>query len=211
MRVARAPKRPWQDQVRDLRTDFSGVTRVHLALAVVAAVIVAVGVALRSDPMSTELDPEPVIHEVTVQAGGVGMQSVMGQGTFRQHARTTGVSRDTLRFTFDRPVEVVGVLVSVDIRGMSITEVVVGINQPVAYGLEADAWLIHTSDASDGPSKIDEQAWFPVPFEVGPDDYIGVGGVVVEQRRWRAAGELRNHCLLPAAITHHLPYEDRSE
>lgn len=144
------------------------------ALALVAVGIIAVGFLYEPPqpaPMSTVRQPEPVVHMIPVRVGD-GMQSVMGQAMFRQPPRTTGVSPDTIRFTFDGPVDILGVLVSVDVHDLPLVEFAVGVNPPVAYGTEGGPWLIHTSSTGE---STDEHIWFPVPFEVGPDDFVSVG------------------------------------
>jgi hypothetical protein len=140
----------------------------------IAAVAMRPGVVQR-----VEVDQRPIFRDVhrVDDAGKPGTtRSVLQYALLRQDPRTTGVSPDTLRFRFDAPAVVLGVGVSVDIWGPKLTEVVVGINQVVPYGTEARDWLIHTSDATDGPSKIDERAWFGEDgFVVEAGDYVGVG------------------------------------
>lgn len=144
-----------------------------IGLSLVAAAIVAVGVFYQPEsPMTTVRDPEPRVVEVVVEPDDRdGMQSAIGQLIFRQDPRTTGVSPDTIHFRFTEPVDVYGVLVSVDVHGLEIVEFAVGLNEPVAYATTGE-WLIHTSSTGD---SIDEHVWFPVPYEVGPDDYLNVG------------------------------------
>lgn len=142
---------------------------------VLAVVVVILGTVLRQPPpMTTVMEPEPVIVEQAVTVTS-GMQAVMGQTLFHQPARTTGVSPDTLRFTFDKDVELVGILVSADIRNLALVEFAVGVNQPIAYDPHGAGWLFHVSDASDGPSKIDEHIWLPQPVTLSPNDYLSVG------------------------------------
>lgn len=79
--------------------------------------------------MTTRADPSPVVSELTVsQTSRQGLQSAMAQLEFRQSPRTTGVSPDTLRFRFDAPVDVQGVLISADIGpgGLALVEFAVG-------------------------------------------------------------------------------------
>lgn len=124
---------------------------------------------------------------------GVG-RSVMGQVMMHQEARTSGPSPDSLRFRFDAPVEITGVMVSVDISGPTLVEVAAGVNVEGPYGISdghfdpdrenltrfaGRDWLIHTSDSNGGaPSKIDEQVTLPVPVELAAGDWIAVDGWV---------------------------------
>lgn len=110
----------------------------------------------------------------------------MGQLVLNQDARTAGPSPDSLRFRFDAPVEITGVVISVDISGPRLVEVVAGVNVEHPYGIEAPGdgrhqpftgrgWLLHTSDANDGgSSKIDEQVTLPVPVTLEPGDWVAI-------------------------------------
>jgi hypothetical protein len=153
-------------------------------LALIAWVIVAVlgggYLATRPAPVAPvalvgSLVPTVVTREI-VQADDANkagsMRSVMGQLRFRQSPRTSGPSLDRLDFHWDAPVRIVGVLVSVDDRDMAMTEMAVGIGAE-NYGIAAGDWLIHTSDTAGGPST-DEHIWFPVPYDVGPDEAVNV-------------------------------------
>lgn len=163
----------------------------------VTAVLVGVGLAfvLRDGPSPVEpvrtvrqVAAEPVWLDVrsTDDTGKAGTgRSVMGQLVLEQAPRTSGPSPDSLRFRFDAPVEITGVLISVDIWGPSLVEVVAGVNVEHPYGIASSGeggqkfagrdWLLHTSDSNDGgPSKIDEQIVLPVPVELAAGDWVAV-------------------------------------
>lgn len=184
------------------------MTSRRLALAyfiLVAGIVLVVGIGMASQPnelppMQTRVEPTPNAAQVRVEPDDrPGLRSIMGQLTFRQDARTTGVSPDTLRFRFDEPVRIMGVMVSADIggRGLELVEFAVGINQPVAYGTEGPDWLIHVSDANEQrASKIDEHVWFPGGFYIGPDDFVGIGA-------WLYNGQTTEQSVSPEVIIYY--------
>jgi hypothetical protein len=165
---------------------------VRIALAVLVGLVAAV--LLRPDgnaspaPMASvypTADPHWVDVHLADDVGKPGAsRSVMGQLTVRQAPYTSGPSADSLRFRFDAPVEVTGILVSIDISGPHLVELVAGINLDAPYGVEEAAtgrsqtfvgrdWLIHTSDSNGGrPSKIDEHITLPTPVELAAGDWI---------------------------------------
>lgn len=166
-------------------------------LALVAVGIVAMGMLLRPaspeplPPIVARIQPEPntlaldVRREDDADKPGT-LRSVMGQRIQYQEPRTSGPSPDRLAFVFDAPARVVGVVVSVDIGStLTLAEWAIGIDVPVPYGLVEEGthehrefvardWLLHVSDASSGPSKIDEQAWFGEGFAVEAGDAVTV-------------------------------------
>lgn len=183
-----------------------------LAIALVAASLVLLAQQRILDTPPAEPPPEmtsrptppvhahvlPVARAADVSKPGE-LRSFMGQWVLAQDARTSGPSPDSLRFTFDAPAHIVGIVVSVDISGMPLVEVVAGINTPAPYGIVepgstvhrdfvARDWLLHTSNANDGgPTHIDEQAWFPAGgFAVEPGDYVAIeawlGNTAMQQR-----------------------------
>lgn len=164
--------------------------------AVIAGLLIAAVVhTAQADPappsMRTVLTPTPDPYWLDVNptedAGKPGTaRSVMGQLILSQEPRTSGPSPDSLRFRFGAPVEVTGVVISVDIHGPQLVEVVASVNAEHPYGIEAPGdgrnqpfvardWLLHTSDANDGgPSKIDEQISLPEPVELAAGDWVGI-------------------------------------
>lgn len=145
-----------------------------IAIGLVAAVVIAAVGA--PSPLIARIQVVEVPLTVNVQAQAGELRSVMVQRVMYQEARTTGPSPDRLRVTFDAPVVILGVLLSVDIDGPALVEFAVGIDPPAPYGLvepgegdhrefTARDWLLHASDSNGGrPSKIDEQAWYPGGF-----------------------------------------------
>lgn len=123
-------------------------------------------------PIATFADVEPrPVERLTTYSDDPGMHGVIGQLRFHQDARTVGPSPDRLDFRWDRPVHILGVLVSVEDRGMALTEIAVGIDART-YGLAARDWLIHTS--MNGGRSTDEHIWFPEPFAVHIDEAVNV-------------------------------------
>jgi hypothetical protein len=70
---------------------------------------------------------------------------------------------------FDRPVEILGAAISVDIGGFTpLVEVSVGVGWE-RYEVNATGAVLHTSHAG-AAGKIDEQVWFegaPLPVDSG--------------------------------------------
>lgn len=100
------------------------------------------------------------------------------QKHFNQEGYTSGRSPDELSVKFSDPVEVHGILMSVDCwKSTRLVEFAAGINQKPAYQTKGPGdMLIHASFATNHEAgKIDEQVWFPKPFLLSPSDSINIG------------------------------------
>jgi len=151
----------------------------------VAALLLVVFLRFQPAPLvvhaTVEMHPvERLISRVGDARKPGTLRSVMGQLRFSQDARTSAPSPDRLDFRFDAAATIVGVLVSVDDRGMEMTEMAVGINAE-SYGIDARDWLIHTSDTAGGQST-DEQMWFDEGFAVTPADTVSVVAWIYNSR-----------------------------
>ena len=141
------------------RTSARSIADVRLALLLALGVLGVLSVAAywQFTPVTIEyrssVIPIPFERHV-IQADDAGKpgttRGVMGQLRFNQEARTTGPSPDVLEVRFDQPARILGVDVSVDIVGLPLVEVAVGIDPDATYGLGARDWLIHTSDQNGG-------------------------------------------------------------
>ena len=124
--------------------------------------------------MATVVFPEDfVYHDRQVEVDG--RDGYITQAILTQQPRTSGVSPDVIRVHFDRPVEVLGVNISVDIGSeMHLVEVAAGIGWD-AYGADKDGALMHTSYSGRNSGKIDEQVWFVGGgFLVDTDEWVAV-------------------------------------
>lgn len=181
-----------------------------LAANAVAAALVAVLVAGRPaeaiPPVALVIPtvPAPLVIEVAPD-GRTGTQSVMGQRVMYQEPRTSGPSADRLAFHFTQPAQIMGVLVSVDIAGPQLVELVVDINPEGVYGVKpeldgdhrpfsADGWLLHVSDVNTGASKIDESIWF------GADGPSVQAGDVVAVDSWLGNERMTREGISPEII-----------
>ncbi|MBI4412352.1 MAG: hypothetical protein HY541_07710 [Deltaproteobacteria bacterium] len=100
------------------------------------------------------------------------------QKHFSQKGSTSGRSPDELSVTFSDPVEIHGILMSIDCwKSTRLVEFAAGINQKPAYQTKGEnEMLMHVSFAtSHEAGKIDEQVWFPKPFLMGPSDSLNIG------------------------------------
>jgi hypothetical protein len=177
------------------------MTRIALVVALAVLAVLVLVAATRHQPAPVASAVQPVADPLTIDVrraddeGKPGdLRSVMGQRTMYQAPRTSGPSPDTLRFRFDAPVEVVGMMLSVDISGPELVEFAVGVNTPAPYGLVepgdhlhrefiARDWLMHVSDANGGrPSKIDEAVWFPGSgFALDAGEYLALDAWLLNQ------------------------------
>lgn len=124
----------------------------------------------------------PVVHVegkmVTRGSENEFLHSRLFQLPFSQDAYISGQSPDELSIRFDVPVDIRGILVSVDCwKSTRLVEFAAGINQKPAYSTNSESdMLMHTSFATNSEAgKIDEQAFFPTPFRLSPDDRINIG------------------------------------
>lgn len=100
------------------------------------------------------------------------------QSTFSQERYTSGVSPDEMSIRFDQPVEIHGLLMSVDCwKSTRLVELAAGINQKPAYQANSkNNMLMHVSFATNNQAgKIDEHIWFPKPFVLTPQDSLNIG------------------------------------
>lgn len=115
----------------------------------------------------------------------------IGYGLLSMPAQSHGISPDTIRFEFDAPAQILGVMVSVDINAkQTLVEVSGAIGDDIGYGVNADAdWLIHTSHASDGDrsGSIDEHVMFApsVAPVVEAGEPVSFGAWIVNRRTAR--------------------------
>ena len=114
---------------------------------------------------------------ISKNSAAPGMHSRMIQQLFHQQARVSGISPDEMNIRFDAPVEIQGILMSVDCwKSTRLVELAAGINQTPAYNAHSDKdMLMHVSFAGDKAGKIDEQAFFPKPFLMTPEDSLNIG------------------------------------
>lgn len=119
--------------------------------------------------------------EVTIAKGEANDDSGHSrifQHPFGQIASTSGRSRDELVIRFDAPVEILGIVASVDCwKSTRLVEFAGGINQKPAYQTNGpNDMLFHVSFATNHEAgKIDEQFWFPKPFSLKTTDSINIG------------------------------------
>ena len=95
------------------------------------------------------------------------MQGRMMQHFFHQAPYTSGISPDELHLQFESPVEIHGLLVSVDCwKSTKLVEIAAGINQKPAYNAHSDEnILMHVSFATDNTAgKIDKHIFSQSPF-----------------------------------------------
>ena len=124
------------------------------------------------------------------------------QNYFEIDGWTSGISPNVTRLIFEKKVEIVGILVSVDHTNgnMSLAEFearINAINSGYGYGENRNA-LIHTSFAGDritNYGKTDEHIWFGKNsgIEVAADNWISFGA-------WLANEELNKSGLSPEFI-----------
>lgn len=107
-----------------------------------------------------------------------GLQSRLFQAAFTQKPKVAGRSPDEIHVKFDNPVQIHGLLFSVDCwKSTRLVEFAAGINATPAYSLnESGRMLFHVSFATnDTAGKIDEHIWFPEPFSLGMQDSLNIG------------------------------------
>lgn len=155
----------------------------------------------RQDIKTILIDSESDLQKQGTAFGGLAYHS------FTQASATQGRSPDELRFVFDRPAAIRGVLISVDIpTSFFLAEFAVGIGNSPAYGSYRSAnWLLHASFSSTAGNggHIDEHIILPDGVEIGPDDFLGVGA-------WLGSGGIGGtvHEVFPEIIVYYEWIED---
>ena len=132
-------------------------------------------VVTRSDPIATNVVEKIIRKE---ESKPDSLHSRIFQLPFSQDGRISGRSGEELSIRFEAPAKIHGILVSVDCwKSTRLVEFAAGINQKPAYQTGGDSdMLIHASCATNAlAGKIDEQAFFPVPFSVVPTDAVNIG------------------------------------
>jgi hypothetical protein len=163
---------------------------VYLTILVLAAALIAnpsivgwrsdpgtIEVTKRSDPGRQDIKVVAIDYESDRQKAGTAF-GALSYHEFTQSPATHGRSVDELRFVFDRPARVLGVLISVDIGQLTLVEFAVGIDNSPGYGSSREAnWLLHVSYRAEPGQvgSIDEHVILPDGFEVEPGQFIGVG------------------------------------
>lgn len=106
---------------------------------------------------------------------------VLLQGVFEQEPWSSGPSPQAIHLSFDAPVEILGLAISVDIGGaMTLVEFSAGIGARQYGNDQGVDWLLHTSYSEDpyrfDHGHTDEQVWFGPDqgFAMDADDHLGV-------------------------------------
>ncbi len=155
-----------------------------LVVIAVALIFFVPGLKSKYDNLRTTTRPDPdkfAIKTVTVNKPQniteQQAQSRILQHLFYQDGRTAGRSADELSLSFDAPVDIIGILMSVDCwKSTRLVEFAAGINQKPAYSINADNVLFHVSFATnDTAGKIDEHIFFPTPYEMKVGDTLNFG------------------------------------
>jgi len=141
--------------------------------------------------VETVLDPSVTVHERLVELERDDLDGFLAYAPLRQLSHTSGPSPDVIKVFFEKPVDVYGVSVSVDVEPrLELVEVSVGRNWENYRGNTLGS-LIHTS-AVDGigrGSVIDERAWFDKPFRIDASEWLAVTAWIFN----RAASEVEVH------------------
>lgn len=89
-------------------------------------------------------------------------------------AYTSGPSADVGRVTFDGPVDILGILISVDITdGVGLYEILVGKNMET-WESNTVGGLFQLSYQDMGTGRLDDHIWFPEPYPLDDDDWLAV-------------------------------------
>ncbi len=121
---------------------------------------------IKTIEVTKEGSPSPTLHSRLVQH------------LFSQAGSSTGPSPDELSLKFSAPVDIQGILMSVDCwKSTRLVEFAAGINNKPAYQANGPTdMLLHVSFATNlEAGKIDEQVWFPKPFRMNPEDSLNIG------------------------------------
>lgn len=152
-------------------------------ISMIALGLLAILLGLLIVPAINRPEPLPVVVEVFTSEtvwhdrhypASDRMETAFAHVGHRMLPHTSGPSADVARLTFEGPVDVLGVLISVDIPdGIGLYEILVAKNMATWVPNTTGA-LFQLSYDSLESGRLDDHIWFPESYELEQGDWLSV-------------------------------------